>query len=290
MKLSCHREDRKHRLAAGIVVAWLACHTLSASAGAPPEYFQKLIDAGNVQFEFYDPQVGPTPSQKERGQDGGDLPKSPAGRLQKDRRPHRGFTEFKLFVSHSYEFRYTRSRRGGGWQVTIRPDVRKVTCRLSHTVHLPKYLDSDRRWGHPLVKHEFDHVAISADLRVRMLVEHLLLNLPEFELRVPGGTLLDNKFYQSAVDQRIAERREAVIQLVEANQQRLDEITRRGARWTPDRQAFLRSLYTEGNLEQVKFPYTDDVRDLLGTDAYRKAELPHALDDKETQSKYYREQ
>jgi hypothetical protein len=238
-----------------MVVAWLACHTAGDCAEAPPPYFQKLIKAGNVRFEFYDP--------------------------RKDPRPYAGYTEYELFVYHSYDLRYTRRRRGGGWRLTILPTVRKVTCRLTHTVHLPERLDSDDRWADPLVRHEFDHVAVSTDPRVRMLVEHLLLNLPEFERWAPGGTLLDDKFYRSAVDERIAERRKAVLQLVEANQQRLEEITRHGTRWTPDRQALFRSVYTEANLQETEFPYLADVKDLLRSEAYRNAELLYALDDKE---------
>ena len=151
-------------------------------------------------------------------------------------------------------------------------------ARDRHTVRLPKYLEHRRRWNHPLVKHEFDHVAISCDPRLKMLVVHLLQNIGRIDTTVNSTATLDTRFVRELIDQEIAKRVDAAVELLNANQQQLDEVTRHGAAPIPDREAFFRSLFTKPNFDRVKFPYTGEVLDLLESDAYRKATLPYAFD------------
>ena len=221
------------------------------SADVPP-YFKRLIEAGNVEIEFYDP--------------------------VKDPHTHLGHTEFKLHVSHrsSFQFGWTLGRDVR--ELTIRATIRGVSPRLTHTITVPDWLDSDRRWDDRLMKHEFDHVAISCDPRVTMLVEHLYDGVDTIEQTVKPDTRIDNRFVEKLMNERLNSRLKAVVEAVMANQHLLDDVTRHGLRKIADRKNFFDSLYTEPNLKMNGFPYLGEVRDLLKSKTYREAKLPYQVD------------
>ena len=240
------------RFAMLVAVFWTAVDRGYAPAADVPPYFKRLIEAGNVEFQFYDP--------------------------EKTSLQHLGHTEFNLHVRHrsSFQFGWTVGR--GVRQLTIRAAVSDISPRLTHTITLPKWLDSDRRWKSRLVRHEFDHVAISCDPRVMMLVEHLYDGVDTIDRTVPPGTRIDNHFVGENVNEQLILRLTAVIEAMKANQNLLDQVTRHGVRPIADRRKFFGSLYAEGNLKELGFPYLAEVRDILGSKAYRDAELPYQVD------------
>jgi len=69
-----------------------------------------------------------------------------------------------------------------------------------------------------------------------------------------------------------------VTDAIKANQELFDKVTRHGARPIKDRKKFFGALYTEPNLKEIGFPYLDEVRDILKSVQYSKAELPYYLD------------
>jgi hypothetical protein len=223
-----------------------------AWAADVPPYFERLIEAGNVEFEFYDPEKTP--------------------------REHLGHAQFKLHVRHrsSFQFGWTIGR--GVRHLTIRATISDISPRLTHTITLPKWLDSDRRWRSQLVKHEFDHVAISCGPRVMMLVERLYDGVDTIDQSVPSGTRIDNRFVEKLVNEQISSRLKAVIDVMQANQNLLDEVTRHGIRPIAEGKKFFGSLYTEPNLKEIGFPYLGEVGDILRSKAYREAELPYQVD------------
>jgi hypothetical protein len=244
---------------------WLAA---PASAAAPadepppapvPEYFQRLIETANVRIEFYDP---------------GQKPSRPRGHSAF--RP--GFSTFRLEVNHRFTFQFQAVDRPDGRRVTIRPKLEEITYRLQNRVQLPGYLETERRWHHSLVKHEFDHVAITVDPRVRMLFGHLYGHLGPVVREVTRDVPIDARWVQAVVDGEVAARRQALLDLLVANEEFLDVATRHGAVRLKDRKAFFRALFSEENLRQQKFPYLNEVRDLVRQPKYLEAELPYRFD------------
>jgi len=223
----------------------------TAIAEIPP-YYKQLIAQANVEFEFYN------------------------SGAERNRYP--GEASFLLYVDHRYRFRYDTMEHHGRLHVKIRPGMQKVDCRISHKIRLPNQFDSDYRWGHWLVAHEFDHVAVSSDPRPAKLVEHLLRNLRLIHRTVDPTETVDAQFVDRIVNEEIVKRREAVQRLIQSNYDLLDEVTRHGLRPIPDREAFFRSLYTKPNLQQMQFPYLAEVSGLLTERAYRNAQLPYALE------------
>ena len=221
------------------------------TAGAPP-YFKRLIEAGSVEFEFYD--------------------------AEKTRREHLGHTQFNLNVRHRSSFQFGWTVRRGVRHLTIRATISDISPRLTHTITLPKWLDSDRRWNDRLVKHEFDHVAISCDPRVLMLVKHLYDGVDTINQTVPQETRIDKRFAGKLISEQLTSRLTAVIEALKANQNLLDEISRHGVRPIGDRKKFFGSLNTEPNLKEIGFPYLDEVRDMLRSKAYTEADLPYQVE------------
>jgi len=215
------------------------------AAAEIPLYYKQLIAQGDVEFEFYDSRV--------------------------ERRRYPGQALFLLYVDHRYQFRYDTVEHDGNRHLKIRPGMQRVDCRVSHTIRLPDRFDSDQRWSHWLVAHEFDHVAISTDPRPVMLVEHLLHELRLIRRTVDPSEVIDTQDVDRIVDEEIVKRRDAVQCLIQSNYDLLDEITRHGVQPIPDREAFFKSLYTKPNLEQLQFPYTAEVSSLLSDRAYRNA-------------------
>ena len=233
-------------------VFWSGVDGGRAPAADVPPYFTRLIEAGNVEFEFYDPKI--------------------------TRREHLGHTQFNLHVRHRSSFKFGWTVGRGVRYLTIRATISDISPRLTHTITLPVWLDSDRRWNDRLVKHEFDHVAISCDPRVLMLVERLYGGVDTIDRTVPPGTRIDNRFVEEIVNESLTSRLKAVVEAVKANQTLLDDVTRHGVRPIADRKKFFGSLFTEPNLKEIGFPYLGEIRDILRSKAYIEAELPYQVD------------
>jgi len=223
--------------------------TEKAAAGVPAP-LQQLIDAGKVKFEFYDP--------------------------LRNRPRYPGRTEFLFYVDHQYRFQHDQARRGTKSFLTIQPTMQKVTCRVEHKMILPQRLNSDDRWNDRLLRHEFDHVVISTDPRIAMLAEHLLRKIRRITVEVDPRQQVDKRYIDGVVSEEIRQRRDAVIGLIQANYQRLDDVTHHGILPLADREKFFTSLYTEENLQQADFPFAADAADLLRSRAYR-ATLPRQV-------------
>ncbi len=218
----------------------------------PPEYFARMIDEGNVTFKFYDPADEP--------------------------RTHRGYTTF-LFEVHfqsTYQYRWVdlADRR----QVLIEPTIDQFTYRLTNEIQLPQDLNHDRRWADPLVKHEFDHVAMTLDPRVRMLIEQVCRDTPKIVRELPPGTQAKASLVDRVIREVVEPRYQSVLGLLIANENDLDRATLHGRRDLPDRREYFGSLFTEPNLRQHGFPYLNEVKQLLRSKSYREVPLPYRLD------------
>lgn len=218
----------------------------------PPDYFARLIDAGNVGFEFYDPVREP--------------------------RKHHGYTTFQYNVTYRSSFRYQWADRPNGRQVSIQPKIDQVRCTVANVVQLPETLNHDRRWSNSLVEHEFDHVAMTLDPRVRMLIEHLCEGTPNLAGILPPGTPVTDEVLERMIHEAVESRYQAVHKLLMANQNDLDVQTRHGVADLGDRRGYFGGLFAESNLKEHRFPFLEEVKPLLRTKSYREAALPYRFE------------
>jgi len=214
---------------------------------AVPVAFAQLVERGRVEIEFYDPRRVP--------------------------RPFPGMTDFRLQVRHRYRYTTAVQGRGRDRVVEIKITFASIESEFRHKILLPQRYDHDELWSEQLVRHEFDHVAVSADPRIDLLVDHLYQNLSPLRLPLPRGPVPGDGALQRYINAEIARRRKGVLDLIESNYQLLDKVSRHGREEIPEREAFFESLYSKANLDRHGFPFTGDLLPLLRTEAYQQTEL-----------------
>ena len=219
------------------------------ASGETPEYYARLIDEADVSFAFYDP--------------------------VRDPRQHQGYTTFHYDVRYRSAYQY----RLNGRRIRIDPYVGWFAYQLSNEVLLPESLDHDGRWASSLVQHEFDHVAMTVDPRIRMLIEQVCRATPAIVRDVSLGAEVNGQLIDRLIHDAVEPRYQAVLDLLIANEKDLDKVTRHGRHDPPDRRAYFKALFTEPNLKQHGFPYLADVKPLLRTRGYREAQLPYRFGD-----------
>ena len=234
-----------------VAVAWLwggIAVGAPISVPKPPKEYQGLIDAACVQIQFYDPNI-----HKESAE---------------------GKTYWHVVAKRKSDWKWKSRKEGDQKLLTIDVDVKEVTFAVNHEVRIPvKYANEKQFWARKLVIHELDHVSISTDPRPRRLINHLYRNLKVIERQIPDADAVTKESVKSIVDEEFRKRNDAVVELIRANQNLLDQVAQHGVQVIGDRKAFFHTLYTKENLAEAKFPFVDDVLDLLETDAYQKAEF-----------------
>jgi hypothetical protein len=124
---------------------------------------QELLAAGNVRFRFYD--------------------------ARRYRRQYAAETRFKIEYSTQSRFRWQATRSAVGTsQLVVRPNFDDIQFTVSHEILLPADFATDQIFANPLVRHEFDHVRISTDLRFRdNLVRWLKRDLQQIRVDLNAG-------------------------------------------------------------------------------------------------------
>ena len=138
-----------------------------SSSGEPiptdkaPDEIKRLIEEGKVKVE-YDSE--------------GEFAKS-----------GRGWADFNLREDRKYRYALAKHKRQGRWQVKITVTNVEEKFELTHIVRLPAQKKSPDIWKSWLMRHEFDHVAVSLDPRPRMLLFHLLKHVSPIERTLDVG-------------------------------------------------------------------------------------------------------
>ena len=186
----------------------------------------------------------------------------------------RGWADFHVHVRSSFKFDLAKTRQNGRWNVKL--DITKLEPKieLTHLIRLPSTFKSPDVWGSRTLRHEFDHIAVSLDPRAMLLLRHLLVHLPVIERTLELKETPTNDLLTKLVDEEVVKRRQSVVELMRQNNQRLDKLGVHGAEVVPNRAAFFTQLYTKENLAEMKFPFIEQVLDLLETAEYQQAESP----------------
>lgn len=214
-----------------------------------PDYFQNLIETGNVELSFHDPR-------KHEVKTGG-----------------KAYFNYKFHHTVKFRFKWRRADLPGKLLLTISPSITDARVTVSHTVSVPNSYRNPRMWTTRLVKHEFDHVALSSDPRVLKLLEHLVRNLGPIERTVGGSKKPDRDLCLKIINEECDSRRGAVVALVQANYRILDNISQHGKKRIPDRSEFFRHLFDKKNIDAQEFQFLPELLDLLDRRDYREMKL-----------------
>ena len=208
------------------------------AAASPPAWIKPAFEQGRTKIEFYDP--------------------------AKDPREFPGWTVFDSDLKYQFDYEYQfREDKQKKYVVTLVPTFSKVELVVRHRIQLPKRYESARMWESPLAQHELEHVGVGAHRRTVMLAQHLVRKIERVERTVSKPIQITNDWAQDAIRDEIAPRREALDQLLKANNRNLDKLTGHGARPLADRDAFYAQMYLKENLDEMKFPYIHEVLELL---------------------------
>jgi hypothetical protein len=186
----------------------------------------------------------------------------------------RGWADFQVDLRYTFKYNLTKTRKNGHWRVRLAITKLEPKIELTHLVRLPVTFKSPRVWQSGLLRHEFDHVAICLDPRARLLLRHLLKKLRIIDRTLESDEEPTDERLNKLIDDEITKRREAVVELMRQNNVLLDKVSAHGARLVPDRAAFFEKLYSKEHLAEQKFPFVDQVLDLLDKPEYRDAERP----------------
>lgn len=186
----------------------------------------------------------------------------------------RGWADFNVLLDHSYKYNQTKSKKNGRWQVKLVVHKFEPKIELTHLIRLPASFKSPEVWQSQILRHEFDHVAVSLDPRALLLLRYLLAHLPVIERTLEPDEEPSNERLSQFINEEIDHRRRAVIELMRQNNLLLDKVGNHGLQPVPDRAAFFAKLYTKEHLAEQKFPFVGQVLGLLSTAKYENAELP----------------
>jgi hypothetical protein len=188
-----------------------------------------------------------------------------------------GLTSFVLSynrVKWSYDYRF-EERSGERWlvvNVTIKPEF---NVEVKHEMRLPRPSSENDRGFNSVRRHEFDHVAISADERPRLLLRHLFEHIGKIEKQIDPSTKVTAQLIDTQIEEQLKVRHKAIVEVIKANYVLLDKASAHGTMPLPDRAAFFKALYEKKRLAELKFEYLDEVSDLLKSLKYRQHVAPY---------------
>lgn len=186
-------------------------------------------------------------------------------RLQKARK--QAFTFFRIKMSYRYQTTQQNARLDDDdpsqWVAVIDARLRKLDVQLEHDVYLQSGWEAKDAWDAPLLKHEFDHVAISTDPRLRQFLKRVLQQPIECTVRWPREEQLTSAIIDQAVNAEMTARIHELERLVQAQYDRLDRVSRDGRNTIEDREQFFYSLYSLDSIRECHFLYLDTVKPLV---------------------------
>ncbi len=188
----------------------------------------------------------------------------------------RGWADFHIQLKHAFRYSPTKIKNQGRWQVKLIITKLESQIELTHLIRLPSSFKSPDVWSGRILRHEFDHVAISLDRRPLLLLKHLLEHMPSIERTLEANQQPSDELFGQWINEESDKRLTAIKELMRQNNVRLDKLSAHGINTVPERAAFFAKLYTKENLAELKFPFVEEVLSLLETPKYQHLE-PRAL-------------
>lgn len=191
----------------------------------------------------------------------------------------KGKTNFFIDVDWKYNYNYKILQQGDARRLELTVIDLRLQFSERHVVQMPLAYHHAEVWDTQLLLHEFDHVALSGDQRIKLLLDELCGKLPTITVKLAGDKKPDDAFLGETVNDEITRREQAVLDLVRANYVLLDKVSDHGRVPIPNREQFFAQLFTRTNLQQHRFPYLKQVSKLLDSEAYRAVKPNHLKTD-----------
>lgn len=207
-----------------------------ADLPAPPPELARLIKSGRVSFES-----------------GGQAS------------PQRLSTGAGLAAETAFEIRYhfdsqqnwRLATSGGRRELVISVQIGNVQWEPSHVVWFRSPPPDESFWDSPLVRHEFDHVRLSSDQRLRKSFEDTLARTRLIRLELPRSVPITSSFVRRQVVAYVEAVFQQTVELVEIRYQELDRLTRHGLLSLPQ-DAALAEILAHSDAVEPQQPHTNE--------------------------------
>jgi hypothetical protein len=206
-----------------------------------PPGIKRLIDIGQVTFEFNDQEL--TERQKQ------------------------GLTKFRF----AYQYRYRFANNTPILQKLADPPTIAVAANViipdvqwTHRVFVRTNFQPEYPWKSKLLQHEFDHVSISTDPRLKILLKMVLAAPLRFEIPAdpppqPSNNEPSTQSLNQRIDQKVAElmqeRVSEIERITQALNDRFDRESNDGAGSIARRESFFSEFYSPETLAKLDFKF-----------------------------------
>ena len=201
--------------------AWLA--------DAPGE-FVRLIDRGNVDIVVDDDRI------------------RKAGKS--------ALTLFQFVVDYDFRFRHQLlgyNSETNVWQAKITAWMDQPKIKLEHTMCIQSNFAPALPWESKLLRHEFDHVAISTDPRFLKIIKRSLQQRRQWIGKWSQANAPTEQDVRESVLAAITVEVQSIEKLVQSQYDLLDQESSQGLTVIGSRKEFFKGLYTVDGLERCKF-------------------------------------
>jgi len=226
-------------------------------ADAPGE-FVRLIDRGNVSIVVDDERI------------------RKAGKT--------ALTIFQFSVD--YDFKYRQQLLGfdsktNTWQAKMIAWMDQPKLKLEHKICIQSTFNPSLPWESRLLRHEFDHVAISSDPRILKIMKRMLQQRQQWTATFEQVNRPTEKDFRKCILERITTQVRTIEMLVQSQYDYLDQESAQGVTNIVDRKEFFTRLYTMEGVDRCKIELGDSTRDyvkqLLSSEANQKEIDGHYL-------------
>lgn len=174
-------------------------------------------------------------------------------------------TRFEVHYRANWDYEVALEKRGEAFYLQIRPQITAAVVTVKHAMKLPEGEEQKSQRYRVLLLHEYDHVAISTDGRVKVLLQGLLREIEPIRVRWTGVIPPPKDAVNSIIIEEMESRKRAVVNLVDHAYKKLDRESDHGRHSLPNRSGLFLNLFTEKHLEEAKFPYAEQGRKILAS-------------------------
>ncbi len=166
-------------------------------------------------------------------------------------------TAFQFKFAYRMRYRSPVPNPSGldGEKIKLQVRFTEFDWDVEHRIMLSDKFHPTKPWETPLLRHEFDHIAVSTDPRLLAMMESLNRAEVVIATALDQGQEHSSKRFDDEVHAYVKRFQKSIEELVNDRYRKLDEASNNGLQAVADRSTFFRKLYSPQELENEKYEY-----------------------------------